>query len=83
MQPMAQTFPVVEPAHPVLHTITTTLYELIKAIGEEMQPGEDWLVAETVFHLFATGKVKFSNVGFDINTNYGKLSGVFFGCIGQ
>jgi len=65
MQPMAQTLPAMGLAHPELNTIATTLYELIEAIGEEMRPGEDRLVTETVLHLFDTGQVKFSEKMFN------------------
>ena len=66
MQPMAQTLPAMELAHPELNTIATTLYELIETIGEEMRPGEDRLVTETVLHLFDTGQVKFSEKIFNL-----------------
>jgi len=65
MQPMTQTLPAMELAHPELNTIATTLYELIEAVSEEVQPGEDRLVTETVLHLFDTGQVKFSEKMFN------------------
>lgn len=40
-------------------SIQTTLYELVEAIGEEIGMGEERLIAKTVLHLLATGKVKF------------------------
>jgi len=40
--------------------VRTTLYELIDAINEQVQPGEDGLVAAVVLHLFASGQIKFS-----------------------
>jgi len=42
-----------------LGTTNTTLYELIDAISEQVQPGEDGLVAEVVLHLLETGRIKF------------------------
>lgn len=37
----------------------TNLYDLIQAVSEEVEPGEEALITETVQHLFDTGKVKF------------------------
>ena len=37
---------------------TFTLEQLIKAISEEVKPGEDRLVAEVLLHLLDTGRVK-------------------------
>ena len=65
MQLMAQTLPAMELTHPELNTITSTLYELIETVSEEVQPGEDRLVNETVLHLFDTGQVKFSEKMFN------------------
>ena len=65
MQPMTQTLPAMELAHRALNAIATTLYELIEAIGEEVRPGEDRLVTETVLHLFDTGQVKLSEKMFN------------------
>lgn len=48
-----------ESAHPGLTTIKTTLYDLIEAIDEEMDPGEEWLVSRSVLHLLDTGKARF------------------------
>jgi hypothetical protein len=59
MQAMAQTFQIVEQAHPGLTTAKTTLYQLIEAISEEVKPGEDWLVVETVLDLIDTGQIVF------------------------
>ena len=42
------------------HTITTTLYELIEAIEEEVGPGNGQLVTETILYLLDTGKIRFS-----------------------
>lgn len=57
MQAMAHTFHTVEQAHPGLTTAKTTLYQLIEAISGEVQPGEDWLVVETVLDLIDTGQI--------------------------
>jgi hypothetical protein len=59
MQPMTQAFQTVEPAHPGLTTIKTTLYELVGAIIDEMQEGEDPLVVETLLDLQNTGRIRF------------------------
>ena len=59
MEAIAQSFHTVEPAHPALTNIKITFYELIAAICDEVQPGEDWLVTETVRHLLDTGRVRF------------------------
>lgn len=40
-------------------SVRTTLYDLIEAIGEEVPPGEERLVAEIVMHLFESGQIKF------------------------
>lgn len=63
---MALNFPAVELAHPGLNTIAATLYELIEAVSEEVQPGEDRLVTETMLHLFDTDQVKFSRKMFNL-----------------
>ncbi len=59
MQAMAKAFHTIEPAHSGSTTVRTTLYELIEAIGKEVEPGEDRLVTETVLDLVDTGQVKF------------------------
>ena len=59
MQAMAQIFHTVEQAHPGLTTAKTTLYQLIEAISEEVQPGEDRLVVEAVLDLIDTGQITF------------------------
>lgn len=38
-----------------------TLYDLIEAINEEVEPGEEDLVVAVVRHLFETGQVRFSS----------------------
>ena len=59
MEAMAQDFKTAESACPRLTAIETTLYELIEAVEEEVQPEEDGLIAETVLRLLDTGQVKF------------------------
>ena len=38
-------------------TITTTLYDLIAALQDVVQPGEDALVVATMAHLLRTGRM--------------------------
>ncbi len=38
-------------------TITTTLYDLIAALQDVVQPGEDALVVATMVHLLCTGRI--------------------------
>jgi hypothetical protein len=40
-------------------TITTTLYDLVAAINDEVGANEDALVTATVMHLLHSGRVKF------------------------
>ena len=66
MEAIPQIFHTQEPAHPGLNSVKTTLYELIEAIGQEVKPGEDELVEETVMHLFDTGQVRFLDDAFEV-----------------
>ena len=59
MEAIAQSFSAAEPEHSGSTTIETTLYELIGAINEQVQPGEDRLVVETVLDLIDTGQITF------------------------
>ena len=59
MEAIAQSFCAAEPEHSASTTIETTLYELIEAINEQVQPGEDRLVVETVLDLIDTGQITF------------------------
>ena len=59
MEVTAQNFYTTESTHPGLKTIKTNLYELIEAIDEEREPGEEWLVARSVLHLLDAGKARF------------------------
>jgi len=57
MEATAQSFCAAEPEYSGSTTIETTLYELIEAINEQVQPGEDRLVVETVLDLIDTGQI--------------------------
>ena len=57
MEAIAQSFCAAEPEHSASTTIETTLYELIEAINEQVHPGEDRLVVETVLDLIDTGQI--------------------------
>jgi len=59
MKAMTQTVSTAEPAHWKSTTVKTTLCELIEAINEELQPGEEHLVSTIVLHLLDTGNIKF------------------------
>jgi hypothetical protein len=59
MEAMAQSFDTVEQAPQELKTDKTTLYELIEAISDQVQPEEDLLVVEAVLDLIDTGQIKF------------------------
>ncbi len=59
MEATAKNLYTTESTHPGLTTIKTTLYDLIEAIDEEMDPGEEWMVATTVLQLLDTGHAKF------------------------
>jgi hypothetical protein len=39
--------------------ITTSLYDLVAAISDEVGPNEDDLVTATVMHILQSGRVKF------------------------
>jgi hypothetical protein len=58
MQQVAQVFPASDNKGST--TIKTTLYELMAAISEEVQPGEERLITEIVLHLQSTGRIKFN-----------------------
>ncbi len=44
-------------ADPSLAAVQTTLYDLIEAVNEVVQPEEEQLVAEVVSHLIINGRV--------------------------
>jgi len=60
MQPVPQVLPRPERTLARSTTITTTLYELIEAISEEVQSGEDWMVSDVVLDLLDTSHIRFS-----------------------
>jgi hypothetical protein len=60
MQPVPKILPRPERTLARSTTITTTLYELIEAISEEVQSGEDWMVSEVVLGLLDTSHIRFS-----------------------
>jgi hypothetical protein len=59
MQPVPQILPRPERTLARSTTITTTLYELIEAISEEVQLGKDWLVSKVVLDLLDTSHIRF------------------------
>ena len=61
MEQMAHIFPTPEPKYMGLTEIQTTLHDLIEAISEEVETGEDRLVAEIVLDMLEAGRIKFSN----------------------
>jgi hypothetical protein len=56
-----------ESASPV--PIKITLYELVEAISDELQPGEDGLVTQVVMHMLATGNIKSIGGGRKLRVN--------------
>ena len=44
--------------HPETVTVKTTLYDLIQAVNEEIDPVEDWLVSEIVVDLLGADQIK-------------------------
>lgn len=61
---------------PEAHTIHCTLYDLIEAISEEVEPGEERLIATTVLNLIELGKVRCAN-----GDAIGMLSDRFIWCV--
>jgi hypothetical protein len=61
MQQKAQAFPIGEQLYPETMIIKTTLYELIEAISEEVEPAEDQLVTDVVLDLFDSGRIRCLN----------------------
>ena len=59
MEAIAQDFYMKESLHPNRATIHVTLYELIEAINEEVDQGEDWLVTEVILDLFNNKQIRF------------------------
>ncbi len=62
MQSMAQTLWTEEEAYPKFNTMKTTLYELIGAINEEVDPAEDRLVPKIVSDLFDRGLIRLPDI---------------------
>jgi hypothetical protein len=60
MQISTQSIPAQVLAYTEPTTVETTLYELVEAIGAEVEPGEDDLIIATVVHLLNSGRVKFT-----------------------
>jgi hypothetical protein len=60
MQIATQSIPTQVPAYTEPTTVKTTLYELVEAISDEVEPGEDDLIIATVVHLLNSGRVKFT-----------------------
>ncbi|MBL7176826.1 MAG: hypothetical protein ISS66_13470 [Desulfobacteraceae bacterium] len=50
-----------EPAYPRFSTIQTTLYELIEALNEELEPEEDWLVNAIVLDMLSNWQIRLLN----------------------
>lgn len=44
--------------HQPATVITTTLYDVVEAVQEEVSPGEEGLVTEVVTDLFNTGRIQ-------------------------
>jgi hypothetical protein len=68
MRKLTQTVPIELAESPNTKPIKTTLYDLIEAIGESVDEGEEKLIAKTVLHMFQTRKIKL--VGDNGNQNY-------------
>jgi len=58
MEAIAQDFYMKESLHPDRPTIHITLYELIEAINEEVDHGEDCLVTEVILDLFNNKQIR-------------------------
>jgi hypothetical protein len=59
MEPTAQQFSAYESRNLSPHTIRTTLYKLVEAINEELEPGEDWMISATLVDLASTGRLRY------------------------
>ena len=59
MEAIAQDFDMKESLHSDRPTIHLTLYELIEAINEEVDQGEDWLVTEVILDMFNNKQIRF------------------------
>lgn len=47
----------------------TSLYDLIEAVSDELEPGEDKLVPEAIQHLFDSGQARFIDCSTEICGN--------------
>ena len=68
MRTLSYAFPGVNSRHLKTTSIETTLYDLIEAISEEIKTGEDHLIAQTVFHLINSGRLKFIDIPKDFKS---------------
>jgi hypothetical protein len=59
MQRTAQSIQALPPENPEHEYITTTLYELIEAINEELKPGEEELLGMIVSDLSEDQRIRF------------------------
>ena len=59
MELMNQMVSANKPDQKELPIVQTTLYELIGALNQEVQPEEDWIVTDVVLDLFESGQAKF------------------------
>jgi predicted DNA-binding protein len=59
MEPETQYFSAVESRSLSSRTIRTTLYNLVEAINEELEPGEDWMISAALVDLVRTGRLRF------------------------
>jgi hypothetical protein len=59
MQRTAQSIQALPPENPEREYITTTLYELIEAINEELKPGEEELLGMIVSDLSEDQRIRF------------------------
>jgi hypothetical protein len=59
MQQTAQSIQALPRENPEYEYITTTLYELIEAINEELQPGEEDLLSKIVSDLAEDQRIRF------------------------
>jgi hypothetical protein len=59
MRAVTQHMPTVETRTPERVAITTTLFDLIAALNEDVSPGEEDLVTAAVVHLCTSGRLRF------------------------
>jgi hypothetical protein len=59
MSTPAVSTPTTEQTHSEAGPIQTTLYDLIEALSQEVEPGEEHLVTAALVHLINSGGVKF------------------------